>query len=140
MTIKGNAVGYPLPDPQNGLAMHGGINMNGQKLNGIKIPEADDEAATKQYVDTVVKGKLTTHVVTLPASGWTDNLQTVNVPGVTADKTKTDVFASADPADSNYAAYNENAVHLYAQMDGAVQFKCEEVPDIDLTVNVMVRV
>lgn len=79
-------------------------------------------------------------VVTLSASNWLNNMQSAVVAGVTADETKTDVFASADTDDSNFEAYNECGVRLYAQRDGAVQFKCKEVPTIDLTVNVMVRV
>ena len=78
-------------------------------------------------------------VVTLFASAWSNNLQTVAVSGVTADVTKTDVYASADPTDENYTAYVESGVRLYAQLDGAVTFKCEDVPAIDLTVNVAVR-
>jgi hypothetical protein len=31
--------------------MTGGINMSGQKLNGLNAPTADDDAATKSYVD-----------------------------------------------------------------------------------------
>lgn len=54
MIIKGNNVGYPLPDPRKGLEMQGGINMNGQKLNGIAAPEADDDAVNKNYVDDSV--------------------------------------------------------------------------------------
>lgn len=40
--------------PQEGLSMQGGINMNGQKLNGIAAPEADDDAVNKNYVDDSV--------------------------------------------------------------------------------------
>lgn len=52
MIIKGNSVGYPLPDPRKGLKMQGGINMNGQKITGLNAPATDDEAANKGYVDT----------------------------------------------------------------------------------------
>lgn len=51
MIIKGNSVGYPLPDPRKGLEMQDGINMNGQKITGLNTPVADDEAANKGYVD-----------------------------------------------------------------------------------------
>lgn len=37
--------------PTAGGTMTGGINMNGQPLNGLNAPTADDEAATKGYVD-----------------------------------------------------------------------------------------
>ena len=51
MIIKGNSVGYPLPDRRKGLEMRDGINMNGQKITGLNAPVADDEAVNKGYVD-----------------------------------------------------------------------------------------
>lgn len=78
-------------------------------------------------------------VVTLGASNWENNMQSAVVAGVTSDITKTDVFASADTEDSNFAAYNECGIRLWKQLDGAVIFKCEDVPSVDLTVNVTVR-
>lgn len=44
MSIKGNTVGYPLPDPRKGMDMTGPINMNGQALGGLNTPTADDQA------------------------------------------------------------------------------------------------
>lgn len=38
-----------------GGTMEGPINMNGQKLSGLNAPTEDDEAATKEYVDTSKK-------------------------------------------------------------------------------------
>ena len=122
--------------PSSGGSMTGELKMNGQPISGLNAPTESDQVTNKGYVD----GKLTTYAVILSSTGWADNLQTVNVPGVTADKTKSDVIAAADPEDENTAAYSENGVRPYAQLDGAVQFKCVEVPTINLTVNVMVRV
>lgn len=80
------------------------------------------------------------YVIVLGSAGWSNNQQTAIIPSVTADVTKTDVYASPDPKDDNYAAYVENGVRLYAQRDGAVVFKCEDVPEININVNVVVRV
>ena len=103
---------------------------------GNVILTADDVgAATKEYVDS----RTLTAAVTLTASGWADNIQTVSVAGVTADVTKTDVFASPAPEDDNYAAYQECGVWLYAQLDDSVRFKCTDVPAVDLSVNILVR-
>ena len=121
--------------PSSGGEMTGAINMNGQPISGLNDPTEDTQAARKGYVDS----RITSVAVTLPASSWDSNLQTVSVLGVTADKSKTDVIASPDPADDNYTAYNECGVKLYAQLDGAVQFKCTDTPQRDLTVNLMVR-
>lgn len=83
--------------------------------------------------------RFSTYSVTIPADGWENNLQTVAVTGVTADQTKTDVIVSPSPDDDNRAAYTENDVHICAQLDGAVQFKCESTPSIDVVVSIMVR-
>lgn len=88
----------------------------------------------------LVRSKIVTRPVVLPSANWQDNLQTIAVAGVTADAAKSDILASPDPSDENYSAYCESGVRLYAQLDGAVTFKCEDVPGIDLTVNVMVKV
>ena len=45
MTLLGNTVGHPLPDPRRGLSMAGGIHMNGHPLTGLPQP-ADDSDAT----------------------------------------------------------------------------------------------
>ena len=82
---------------------------------------------------------ITSVTATLSASSWADNLQTVTAPGVTADTSQTDVIVSPNPDDDNYTVYAECGVRLYAQLDGAVQFKCEDTPQIDLVVNLLVR-
>ena len=54
MIIKGNTVGHPVPDLRNGLTMKGAIDMNGQDLTGLKAPEAETDAVTKEYADRQV--------------------------------------------------------------------------------------
>lgn len=70
--------------------------------------------------------------VTLAASGWVNNSQTVSVGGLTED---TAVVVSSDP--SNHVAYVEAGIYCYAQGDGTLSFKCEDVPAINLSVNVV---
>lgn len=80
------------------------------------------------------------HVITLEVSNWENNTQTVSIAGVTADETKTDVLAAPDPEASNANEYAQKNVRISTQLDEAVIFECDNVPTIDLTVNVMVRV
>ena len=105
-------------------------------LAALICPSVVDPAPADAFRGVLAKRT----VVILGKSNWTNNKQTVTVAGVTADVTKTDVFASPDPGDENYAAYVECGVRPFAQMEGAVTFKCEDVPGINLTVNVAVRV
>jgi len=44
--------------PIAGGTMSGGINMNGQTLNGLNAPTADDEAATKGYSDSQITDRV----------------------------------------------------------------------------------
>lgn len=55
MSIKGNSVGNPFPNPQNGLSMRGAIEMNGQPISGLNMPTANDQAANMGFVNQQVK-------------------------------------------------------------------------------------
>lgn len=120
--------------PEDGLNMKANINMEGNAIKNLGEAVDDDDAVSKAYVDTLI----TAHERTLLATGWADNVQTVNVPGVTADATKTHVIYSPGTADATYAAASESNIRIVEQMDGAVKFKCEEAPTLNLTVNILV--
>lgn len=71
--------------------------------------------------------------VTLPASGWQSNAQTVTVPGVTADSA-----VVVSPAPESFEAYAEAECRCTAQGAGTLTFACGSTPAGALTVNVMV--
>ena len=121
-------------NPEDGLTMKGNITMAGNKVQGLAIPTADRDAATKQYVDT----RKSTYKVTLLKTGWNDNVQTIAAADVTADHQKTDVFYAPGPAGDNYAACQKSNIRIVEQLDGAVKFQCDSVPQMDLIANVMV--
>jgi hypothetical protein len=123
---------------KSGGTMYGPINMNGQKLTGMNSPKANDEPATKGYVDGT---KLT---ATLQASAWYGSsapyTQTVSVPGVMED----------DDPDywPVYSGSNETCIaqkDAFAVLDrlttanGSITVTCfEEKPDVDLTIEMEV--
>lgn len=121
--------------PNTGGDLTGELNMNGQPISGLNPPTEDTQAANKGYVD----GRFASKSITVPASGWSGNLQKVAIEGVTADQTKTDVFVAPNPEDDSWMVYLENNVRVYTQFDGALQFKCDTVPNVDLMVSIMVR-
>ena len=133
MSIYGNSVGHPLPNPRKGMDMTGSINMNGHQLGGLAEPVKDSDAASKGYVDTAIEGILTKCMVTLFADGWADNLQKVAVDFATSSNT---IFSSPDPA--YYDLYTENGVIVTEQANGSVTFQCESVPDADIIVNLVI--
>lgn len=111
--------------PASGGAMTGALS--------VLDPTEDSHAASKGYVD----GKLIFVSVTLPASGWADNVQTVSVSAVTEDAS---VTVAPDPSsDDNYTTYTECGVRCTAVGAGTMTFKCTDVPAADLAVNVAVH-
>ena len=116
--------------PQEGLAMEGPINMNGQKLTGIPAPVSDDDAVNWGSVKNA-QGQHQNEVITLSASKWSNKQQTVSVAGLSKDDT---VFSTPD-ADSS-ELYSECNVKLKSQGSGTLTYVCEEVPSANLTINV----
>ena len=70
-------------------------------------------------------------VLTLPADEWTEKAQTVAVDGLDPDYT-----VISTPAAGSQDAYVEYGVRASAQADGALTYTCEDVPDVDLMINV----
>lgn len=147
MSLWGNFVGIVRGDSaQNDSSKPDYIRnkpyeINGDKavfnkiISGLPVPTDSADATNKEYVDSRhINGQ-----ITLTPGGWSNNTQTVSFPGVTADTSKTDIYASPAPADDNYAAYVENGVRPYSQGDGTITFKCEDVPSVNVYVNVSVE-
>ena len=88
-----------------------------------------DETARKNKAD---KGNAFT--VTLLAANWADNNQTI-----TNALFKADGYAyTVTPSSVSFKAYGE--AMIYAQditTDGRCKFVCENVPTVDLTVNIL---
>lgn len=68
--------------------------------------------------------------VTLTASGWASNKQTVSVDIVTKNN---NIFVY--PAPESHDSYSESGVRCVAQADGALTFECKKVPSANLSVN-----
>ena len=144
MIIKGNSVGHPLPDPRKGLIMQAGIDMGGQALTGLKDPEADNDAATKKYVETYADSLHMLFTAALPASGWSEAApytQSVAVEGILA--TDTPHYGVVYAADTATALAQKEAFAMVDDLDtadGTVTFTCfEDKPSVDLTVQMEVN-
>lgn len=72
--------------------------------------------------------------VTLTASGWSNNTQTVSVAGVTANSLVYVTFAPASAAE-----YVESFIVCTAQGNGTLTFTCATTPTSNISVNVVVR-
>lgn len=71
--------------------------------------------------------------VTLAASAWNNNQQTVRCDGATASN-----LIEASGALASLDAYRASDVRLSGQALGSITFTCASVPEVDLTVNVRI--
>lgn len=103
-------------------------------LTGLATPSVDNDAANKAYVDSKAPQYRT---VTLTASGWSSNTQTVTVQGVSA--TETDQLIQPVPAIASQSAYYAAGILCTGQAENSLTFTCTETPTADLTVYVVIQ-
>lgn len=140
MKIKGNTVGTTMPRSNWNQS-------DPSKADYIKGKDAVDEAISKaqstadsavtyarnaQYSADGKVGKTETTAI-LTSGKWADKKQTVNITGVTK---KNAVIVG--PSTDSYVAYCEAAVRYHEQGEGTITFICEDVPDRDITLNVLI--
>ena len=118
----------------------------GKWLNENKVGFADVENSlesdNKNRVLSALQGKLLndrlnglfkTAMVTLAASSWSSNKQTVSVPGATADN-----IVIASPVYASQYAYNLAGVGASAQGANVLTFTAKKTPTATLSVNVLI--
>ena len=96
------------------------------------VQNADTNAYLEGKFDSK-QNKYTAQAITLDASKWSNNSQTVSVSGVTANN-DVDVL----PAPESHVAYCEAGVYCFAQRNGSLTFTCDDKPNNNLTVNVRI--
>ena len=79
----------------------------------------------------------TSTTITLPASGWSSNNQTVTVSGVLADESAQ--LIQPMPAVASQAAYYAAGILCTNQAANSLTFTCREAPSSDLTVYVVIQ-
>lgn len=81
------------------------------------------------------EAKHSTVTASLPVAGWdsTNNTQTINVTGVTADNT---VIVAPDP--SSQEAWGKAQIVCTAQAANSLTFTCKSVPTAALTANIVI--
>lgn len=128
----------------SGGNMAGPLNMNGFRLFGLSDPAETGDAVNKAYFDSTLEekgrdvaeyidSKKKAVTVTLPAAGWAENGQTVNVGGVTAGNT---ILVGYSP--DSFESYSGAGIRCTGQGAGTLSFVCESTPDADVNVNVVI--
>lgn len=76
---------------------------------------------------------MVTKTITLSASNWSNDTQTVNVSGVTANNT---ILVGYNP--ESYEAYSDAAIRCVDQGNNTLTFSCESTPSINVSANVVI--
>lgn len=92
---------------------------------------------TKDEADVIFASKPTIQAITLLASGWSDNSQTVNVPGVSGDEMAQKITVA--PMRASRVAYKASIVECTDQSINSLTFTAEETPSTNLTVLVTIE-
>jgi hypothetical protein len=84
----------------------------------------------------VAKTSTVTETVTLFADSWKED-NTMAVVIATIPSTAKAIIASPDTGNENYAAYMDCGVRCVSQGSDGLVFQCDDVPDINLVVNLV---
>ena len=130
------AIGYK----SNALGNHciqlnaSGSSATNSDDNTLKVANANGNFEMMSADGTVPTARLTkvNTTATLTVAGWSNNEQTVNVTGMTADGV---VLVSPTPA--NQSAYTSAGILCTAQAAGSLTFTCDTVPSADITVTIV---
>lgn len=108
-------------------------NVGGALRTGLV--ENDAYLPTMEDVKTEIRPKST--LVTLPLSAWSNNTQTVTVPGVLADESKQ--LIQPMPTIADQAVYSAAGISCTGQAANKLTFKAQTVPTEDIQMYVVVQ-
>lgn len=110
------------------------LSLTDKPIKQLADPTDPTDAVTKRYVDAF-KPKST--LVTLPLSAWSNNTQTVTVPGVLADESKQ--LIQPMPTIADQAVYSAAGISCTGQAANKLTFKAQTVPTEDVQVYVVIQ-
>ena len=110
-----------------------GNHQAGVKLEpGLNISITSDDNGNV-IIATVKTVEMTEVNLTLSSSGWSEKTQTATVTGVTSSNS---VIVSAAP--SSIEDYSKFMIRCTSQGTNSLTFNCEDTPDIDIVVNILI--
>lgn len=109
----------------------GGARKTGFAENDAYLPTMDD--VKEELRNSRPKSTL----VTLPLSAWSNNTQTVTVPGVLADESKQ--LIQPMPTIADQAVYSAAGISCTGQAANKLTFKAQTVPTEDVQVYVVIQ-
>ncbi len=113
------------------------VSNHTRSLSSLSTSESELASEVEEFKSEVAEDYQTKHkknTVSLALADWNSNLQqTVNASNVTATNT---IIVSPTP--STYEAYCAAGVRAITQSAGKLTFKCDGIPESDVTANVVV--
>ena len=112
--------------------------VDGSFDSGVKLvpglnTSIDSDANGNVTIAAVKKVDMVEAKVTLVSSQWTDNTQVITLTGVTSSNT---IIVSPTP--SSIESYSEFSIQCTTQGENSLTFICDETPDVNIEVNVLV--
>lgn len=107
---------------------------SGIDIIAVVFQNFSDLYAKQEYVDGIKPKSVS---VTLSASNWSSNTQTVTVNGVLADEAKQ--LIQPMPAIASQSAYYAAGIMCTGQAANSLTFTCQTVPTENLTVYVVIQ-
>lgn len=143
MSIWGNTVGAAMTHllRLSGGTMTGALDMGKNPLKGLPLPESEDQAASKQYVDRNLSKKVekVSFSLTVPAAGWAGTqppyTQSLALEGIleTDNPYFAPDFSGGDPR------YAFGCIDILETQDNKIMLTClDRKPDRDITLRMEV--
>lgn len=101
----------------------------------VEALEKASKSASDAMGVAVEKTSVVTETVTLLASGWVNNENSIQVRII--EDNPTAIFVSPEPTAENYAEYTECGVRCIENLGDGLKFACDAEPSISLTIHVV---
>ena len=130
MTFVGSAIDKSLNI--NNAADQVTLANGDSKFDGNNSVQTGMEWLSEQIL-ALQSNKETQSILILKSTDWVEKSQTLEVAGVT--ETNTVIIC---PITSDQDVYTNYGVSCVAQGDGTLTFECDELPEVDIRINVVI--
>lgn len=110
------------------------LRLNGNKITYLGDPQYLYDAANKKYVDSKIPKSIP---VTLSASSWSSNTQTVTVDGILADEASQ--LIQPIPSMASQSLYIDSGILCTLQAENSLTFTCDTVPSSDIDLYIAIQ-
>lgn len=115
-------------------------NQLGSKQNTLTFDTTPTAGSTNPVTSGGIKSALDTKnqsvPITLTAAGWSNKIQTANVPGILADESKQLILPV--PTSTSRGAYEAAGIEAITQNNATLTFVCDTVPTADISIYVII--